>query len=126
MGMLEGWQGQIYDQTKSLAEPIDHWIPKSDTLCLPNPYNVTPPFRTKQFGCVGPNNCFSDSYKTTLGILLIIFILLNHLFVKIGLQGPLATFLRERQRRRDREKHGEDHYFLSSDGETESDESEGP
>jgi hypothetical protein len=99
--------------------------PPQDTLAV-YPYdspwitpgnNVTPPFP----GCYGPNNCWSTSFRWVMLIIIIVYALLNHAFVKIALLGKVAATLRSRQRIKDEAVYGPHLGDYSSDEEGSSD-----
>merc|ERR1712226_1535730 len=50
-------------------------------------------------GCTGPSNCFSLDFKYKMALVMVVYVLLNHLFVKIVLQGWVSDRLRNRQQR---------------------------
>jgi hypothetical protein len=93
-----------------------NWIPTANLQNWQDPGNcrlpdieglvIDPPFDEPEFGCVGPHNCYSTSYKWSLGIILFLWALMYHLFVKVVLQGPIATYLRKRQEREDGARYG--------------------
>mmetsp|Transcript_93607 Transcript_93607/g.195153 ORF Transcript_93607/g.195153 Transcript_93607/m.195153 type:complete len:116 (-) Transcript_93607:817-1164(-) len=59
-----------------------------------------------QFGCTGPNNCYSTQFRWEVVVIYLCYILLNHAFVKLVLQGPVASYLRRRQKHRDQSVFG--------------------
>jgi cation-transporting ATPase 13A3/4/5 len=98
---LKAWQDQLYDQ---LGGDYDAWVPELNGTdpsmdCRPpvTVDGVDPAFDTVQFGCVGPNNCYSPAYRWSLAIIMLMWVILNHLFVKVVLQGMVARRLRENQ-----------------------------
>jgi len=78
-----------------------YWLPNRANECKP-PASYS--LNATEFGCDGPNNCFSGDYKMILFACLVVYILVNHIFVKYVLQGPVAATLRERQQQRDARK----------------------
>jgi cation-transporting ATPase 13A3/4/5 len=103
------WQEQLFDQ---LGGDYDEWMPELNSTdpsmdCRPpSSATVNPAFDTVQFGCVGPNNCYSTDYRWSLAMILLMWVVLNHSFVKIVLQGPIARRLRENQEQGDRRTYG--------------------
>eukprot|EP00929_Paragymnodinium_shiwhaense_P069047 TRINITY_DN34836_c0_g1_i1.p1 TRINITY_DN34836_c0_g1~~TRINITY_DN34836_c0_g1_i1.p1 ORF type:complete len:1365 (+),score=345.52 TRINITY_DN34836_c0_g1_i1:125-4219(+) len=49
-------------------------------------------------GCTGPSNCFSVDFKVKVALVMLAYIVCNHLFVKFFLQGPVASKIRARGR----------------------------
>lgn len=96
-----GWKGK-----ESSHADGDYWLPSPAQQCQPPPgWNTTPVDSPliSEFGCVGPNNCFSPTYRWQAALIFIANILVNHLFVKLVLQGPVATSLRRRQVKEDQQ-----------------------
>jgi cation-transporting ATPase 13A3/4/5 len=94
--VLKTWQPQLTKFSES-------WQRDATSQCLP-PAAVQPGFHDMDFGCDGPNNCYSGQFRTELFIILAVYVLLNHAFVKFVLQGFVAGYLREKQSRRDAQK----------------------
>jgi len=113
---LIAWQ-EVTDLT--WPEFIEHgkkWQPDPLTQCLPPnstlavlPYDDTTITTGMDFalpGCYGPNNCFADGFKQLLAGIIFVYILANHLFVKLVLLGPVARTMRRRQKEKD-EQYGD-------------------
>jgi len=49
-------------------------------------------------GCRGPNNCYPNSFKITLTILVFLHVVGHHMYVKYILHGPIVERLRKRRR----------------------------
>jgi len=107
------WQEQMMKYGYHGDSSKGWWLPKTPT-CAP-PANITTVNGTvptdvaavssdliSQFGCVGPNNCFEQSFKWQLAAIFVAFLVINHLFVKVVLHGPVASSLRKRQKQGDR------------------------
>jgi len=106
---LEGWCAKEENTCAGLVAgkyPKEHphgfWLPDTnkehpDESCKP----PEPMDQTAQFGCNGPNNCWSPSFQMQLFGCLAVYVLLNHLFVVCVLNGPVAAALRTTQKFRD-------------------------
>merc|ERR1712048_1285447 len=91
--VLKIWQPQLTEFEAS-------WLPDASTECQP-PTVVDPGFYDINFGCDGPNNCYTGQFRTQLFIILVAYVLLNHAFAKFVLQGVVAKYFRNRQSQRD-------------------------
>lgn len=112
---LKYWQ----NVTNSLAdcEPSDpdhpDWLPEPENHCLPPaatlakiPLKSTIISTGKGFRlskeCIGPNNCYSWSFKWIVAVCLLIYVAIHHGFLQLVLLGPVARALRVRQREEDK------------------------
>jgi len=83
-----------------------HWLPSREEKCMPPPEyraevsSMDSP-DISQFGCTGPNNCYPTEFRWEVIIVYLCYILVNHAFVKLVLQGPVASYIRRRQRTQD-------------------------
>jgi len=114
------WQ----EEMQPAMPPGKYWLPNTTTHCMPPPgYGTTPLTSSEisQFGCEGPNNCFSQTLRWQLLVVFLVYILMNHLFTKLFLQGPVAAGLRLRQRRNDELKGTYVPSFYNSDSDLDTD-----
>jgi len=92
------WQ----DEMAKVGEP--EWLPNTTFNCTPPAGTPTSPLNStliSEFGCVGPNNCYPTSFRWELCAIFVTYIVVNHAFTKLVLQGPVAAVLRRRQRKDD-------------------------
>mmetsp|Transcript_94354 Transcript_94354/g.197061 ORF Transcript_94354/g.197061 Transcript_94354/m.197061 type:complete len:352 (+) Transcript_94354:2-1057(+) len=118
------WQ----EEMQPAMPPGKYWLPNTTTHCMPPPGHGTTPLTSSeisQFGCEGPNNCFSQTLRWQLLVVFLVYILMNHLFTKLFLQGPVAAGLRLRQRRNDELKGTYVPSFYNSDSDLDTDISSG-
>ncbi|CAJ1416425.1 unnamed protein product [Effrenium voratum] len=98
-----------------------HWLPDPSEDCLPPAGTLAKiPLESKMIStglgyqvvddCIGPNNCYSWSFKWSLAAFLFAYVALHHGFVKLVLLGPVARMLRQRQKRQDQRR------LLNEDG----------
>lgn len=98
-------QGYGFPPHASSQAEEQYWLPDKETLCVPPAGFNTSAYdspEVSQFGCEGPNNCFSWDFKLAYLGLLFVFVVLNHLFTKLVLLGVVAEKLRKMQRKDDR------------------------
>jgi len=103
-GCFLGPQVKIWQEEMQPAMPPGkYWLPNTTTACMPPGHDTTPLTSPEisQFGCVGPNNCFSWPLRWQLLGIFLAYIVVNHMFTKLFLQGPVAAHIRRRQRRDD-------------------------
>lgn len=108
-GCFLGPQVKYWQPLVNSSQP---WLPKADEHCLPpdSALKVLPlddPTISTGKGmllphCYGPNNCYSTDFKLELGAILAVFILLNHLFAKFVLMGPVADVIRKHRQQQHR------------------------
>jgi len=114
---VDVWQGGLAakgdlcntDQTEGCSPPIKDWKPlKEEGDCYPYYLNSTtdaekvklslsgppnePPISTTS--CVGPNNCWDQNYRMFMCGIIVVCMAVNHLFVKVAVQGFVAKMLR--------------------------------
>mmetsp|Transcript_94359 Transcript_94359/g.197097 ORF Transcript_94359/g.197097 Transcript_94359/m.197097 type:complete len:1298 (-) Transcript_94359:217-4110(-) len=97
------WQAEM----QPVMPPEEYWLPDDESGCTPPSGSNTTPWSSpdiSQFGCEGPNNCFSTALRWQLVVVFVAYILVNHLFTKLFLQGPVAARLRQMQKRTDEEQ----------------------
>jgi cation-transporting ATPase 13A3/4/5 len=70
------------------------WPSNVDTVCNEDVSTMYPT-------CVGPNNCWSTSFRWVMAAVMTIYLIVNHIFVQFVLLGPVARGLRRRQRLQD-------------------------
>jgi len=110
------WQSEIVQWQTSLEDSgavytkITDWLPdKTVDSCYPyylgnGTYSQSvqpiltslPDLSTTE--CIGPNNCWNRNYKIIVALLILSVMLVNHLLVKVVMQGPVAGMMREEKK----------------------------
>jgi len=91
------WQEEMH----SINKTAPWWLPQPENDCLPPAGLGTTPLDSPLIshnGCSGPNNCFAQPFRWTLAGIFAAYILANHLFTKVVLQGYVSARIRRWQR----------------------------